>query len=71
MYNGYPTGHHLPPNQHQQQHLQYQGMPIFPTVKILNMNSNVSAVVGDTTHLPCRVQDLGEYTVSIECKIAN
>ena len=27
------------------------------------MNTNVTAVVGDTTHLPCRVQDLGEYTV--------
>ena len=71
MYNGYPTGHHLPPNQQQQHHLHHQGMPIFPTVKILNMNSNVSAVVGDTTHLPCRVQDLGEYTVSFQCKISD
>ena len=34
------------------------------------MNSNVSAVVGDTTHLPCRVQDLGEYTVSLRFNIA-
>ena len=64
MHNGYQTGHHLPPNQ--QQHLQNQGLQYFPTVKILNMNTNVSAVVGDTTYLPCRVQDLGEYTVSFE-----
>ena len=27
------------------------------------MNTNVSAVAGDTAHLPCRVKDLGEYTV--------
>ena len=59
VYNGYPTSHH----HLSQQQLQHQ-RPIFPAVKILNMNTNVTAVVGDTSHLPCRVQDLGEYTVS-------
>ena len=59
VYNGYPANHHQSLHK---QHLQ-QHRPRYPTVRILNMNTNVSAVAGDTAHLPCRVKDLGEYTV--------
>ena len=59
MYNGYPTGHH-PLNQ---QYLQNQAH-LQPPVRLLHVNTNVTAVVGGTARLPCRVKDLGEYTVS-------
>ena len=58
VYNGYPTNHRL----HEQQlHNQRQ---LHPPVRLLNINTNVTAVVGETAHLPCRAKDLGEYTVS-------
>ena len=30
----------------------------------MQVNANVTAFVGETAHLPCRVGNLGEYTVS-------
>ena len=31
----------------------------------LKINRNVSVMVGETAHLPCRVKNLDRYTVSI------
>jgi len=31
---------------------------------ILSLHANVTVVVGGTTQLPCRIKNLGEYTVS-------
>ena len=36
----------------------------------LKINRNVSVMVGETAHLPCRVKNLDRYTVSIIGSIA-
>lgn len=49
--------------QHQQQMSGRQGLVNGRPIT-LQVNNNVTVLVGDTAQLPCRVRNLGEYTVS-------